>query len=150
MRVEAFGVRRSRLCGDVFGILEGSRPRQLTVEIAPSFGFGACDCRVRARIRFSRRHRPDDTEGWRRYATLPREVGISLSQYDAVNDGPRGEAEEQNRRRPDFTEATFVRVLHDWCPPFPGYFLYYPSRRQQPAALSALIDTLRLESNRRK
>jgi len=33
-------VRRSRLCGDVFGILEGSRPRQLTVEIAPSFGFG--------------------------------------------------------------------------------------------------------------
>ena len=41
MRAEAFGVRRSRLCGDVFGILEGSRPRQLTVEIAPSFGFGA-------------------------------------------------------------------------------------------------------------
>jgi hypothetical protein len=26
---------------------------------------------------------------------------LSLSQYDAVNDGPRGEAEEQNRRRPD-------------------------------------------------
>jgi hypothetical protein len=62
VRVEAFGVRRSRLCGDVPGILEGSRPRQLTVQIAPSFGFGACDCRVRACIRFSRRHRPDDTE----------------------------------------------------------------------------------------
>jgi DNA-binding transcriptional LysR family regulator len=29
-------------------------------------------------------------------------------------------------------------------PPFPGYFLYYPSRRNQPAALAALIDTLRL------
>ena len=29
------------------------------------------------------------------------------------------------------------RVLGDWCPPFPGYFLYYPSRRQQSAALSA-------------
>jgi len=38
-----------------------------------------------------------------------------------------------------------VRVLEDWCPPFPGYFLYYPSRRQQPAALSALIKTLRLQ-----
>jgi DNA-binding transcriptional LysR family regulator len=38
----------------------------------------------------------------------------------------------------------FVRVLEDWCPPFAGYFLYYPSRRQQPAALSALIETLRL------
>jgi DNA-binding transcriptional LysR family regulator len=37
-----------------------------------------------------------------------------------------------------------VRVLEDWCPPFAGYFLYYPSRRQQPPALSALIDTLRL------
>jgi DNA-binding transcriptional LysR family regulator len=36
-----------------------------------------------------------------------------------------------------------VRVLEDWCPPFPGFFLYYPSRKQQPAALAALIDTLR-------
>jgi hypothetical protein len=55
--VEAFGVRRSRLCGDVFGILEGSRPRQLTVQIAPSFGFGTSDRRIRGCIRFSRRHR---------------------------------------------------------------------------------------------
>jgi DNA-binding transcriptional LysR family regulator len=37
-----------------------------------------------------------------------------------------------------------IRVLEDWCQPFPGFFLYYPSRRQQPAALSALINTLRL------
>jgi DNA-binding transcriptional LysR family regulator len=37
-----------------------------------------------------------------------------------------------------------IRVLEDWCQPFPGFFLYYPSRRQQPAALSALISTLRL------
>src|SRR6266852_1946071 len=28
-----------------------------------------------------------------------------------------------------------IRVLEDWCQPFPGFFLYYPSRRQQPAAL---------------
>jgi DNA-binding transcriptional LysR family regulator len=35
------------------------------------------------------------------------------------------------------------QVLRDWCPTFPGYFLYYPSRRNQPAALAALIDTLR-------
>lgn len=39
--------------------------------------------------------------------------------------------------------GALVRVLEDWCPPFPGFFLYYPSRRQQPAALAALIDTLR-------
>jgi DNA-binding transcriptional LysR family regulator len=37
-----------------------------------------------------------------------------------------------------------VQVLKDWCPSFPGYFLYYPSRRNQPAALTALIETLRL------
>lgn len=42
--------------------------------------------------------------------------------------------------------GALVRVLEDWCPSFAGYFLYYPSRRQQSAALSALIDTLRLES----
>ena len=40
--------------------------------------------------------------------------------------------------------GALVRVLDDWCPPFAGYFLYYPSRRQHPAALSALIDTLRV------
>ena len=41
-------------------------------------------------------------------------------------------------------KGTLERVLEDWCQPFPGFFLYYPSRRQQPAALSALINTLRL------
>jgi DNA-binding transcriptional LysR family regulator len=39
-----------------------------------------------------------------------------------------------------------VRVLEDWCQPFPGFFLYYPNRRNQPAALSALINVLRLRS----
>jgi DNA-binding transcriptional LysR family regulator len=36
-----------------------------------------------------------------------------------------------------------VRVLEDWTPPFPGFFLYYPSRQHQPAALSALLNVLR-------
>ena len=40
--------------------------------------------------------------------------------------------------------GTLVRLLDDWCQPFPGFFLYYPSRRQQPAALLALINALRL------
>ena len=42
---------------------------------------------------------------------------------------------------PHLASGALVRVLEDWCPPFPGFFLYYPSRRQQPAALTALIDT---------
>jgi DNA-binding transcriptional LysR family regulator len=45
---------------------------------------------------------------------------------------------------PHLASGALVRVLEDWCPPFAGYFLYYPSRRQQPAALTALIETLRL------
>jgi len=45
---------------------------------------------------------------------------------------------------PHLASGALVRVLEDWCAPFAGYFLYYPSRRQQPAALSALIETLRL------
>jgi DNA-binding transcriptional LysR family regulator len=42
--------------------------------------------------------------------------------------------------------GTLVRVLRDWCPPFPGFFLYYPSQKQQPAALAALVEMLRMES----
>ena len=37
-----------------------------------------------------------------------------------------------------------IQVLREWCPSFPGYFLYYPSRRNQPAALAALINALRV------
>jgi DNA-binding transcriptional LysR family regulator len=36
-----------------------------------------------------------------------------------------------------------VRVLADWCPAYPGFFLYYPSRRQLPAALRAFVDFVR-------
>jgi DNA-binding transcriptional LysR family regulator len=50
----------------------------------------------------------------------------------------------EDRAAPHLANGALVRVLEDWCPPFPGFFLYYPSRRQQPAALSALIETLRL------
>ena len=35
------------------------------------------------------------------------------------------------------------RVLADWCPPYPGYHLYYPSRRQPSAAFTLLVETLR-------
>jgi DNA-binding transcriptional LysR family regulator len=40
--------------------------------------------------------------------------------------------------------GALVKVLEDWCQPYPGFFLYYPSRRNQPAALAALINTLRI------
>jgi DNA-binding transcriptional LysR family regulator len=40
-------------------------------------------------------------------------------------------------------EGRLVRVLEDWCPPFPGYYLYYPSRRQPSPAFSLVVDALR-------
>ncbi len=39
--------------------------------------------------------------------------------------------------------GSLVRVLEDWCPPFSGYHLYYPSRRQPSAAFALLVDALR-------
>lgn len=36
-----------------------------------------------------------------------------------------------------------IQVLQAWCPPFPGYYLYYPSRKQHPPAFALLIDALR-------
>jgi DNA-binding transcriptional LysR family regulator len=45
--------------------------------------------------------------------------------------------------RPLIAEGRMVRVLEDWCPPFPGYHLYYPSRRQHSSGFVALIEALR-------
>ena len=43
----------------------------------------------------------------------------------------------------EVVNGQLVRVLADWCPPFAGYHLYYPSRRQPSAAFALLVDALR-------
>jgi DNA-binding transcriptional LysR family regulator len=40
-------------------------------------------------------------------------------------------------------DGRLIRVLADWCPPYPGYHLYYPSRRQPTPAFALLVDALR-------
>jgi DNA-binding transcriptional LysR family regulator len=45
--------------------------------------------------------------------------------------------------QPHIAKGRLVRVLADWCPPFPGYHLYYPSRRQSSPAFALLVDALR-------
>lgn len=45
-------------------------------------------------------------------------------------------------------DKRLVRVLERFCPRFPGYFLYYPSRTQVPAKLTALVETLRRRAGR--
>ena len=44
-------------------------------------------------------------------------------------------------------EGKLVRVLDDWCAPFDGYYLYYPSRKQPPPAMTLLIEKLRYRGN---
>lgn len=41
------------------------------------------------------------------------------------------------------SDGWLVRVLEDWCPDYPGFFLYYPSRRQLPGPLRAFLDFVR-------
>src|SRR3954452_9261215 len=53
----------------------------------------------------------------------------------------------EDRVADHLASGALVRVLDDWCPPFSGFFLYYPSGRQQPAALAALISTLEWQQN---
>ncbi len=45
-------------------------------------------------------------------------------------------------------EGKLQRVLEDWCPPFPGFHLYYPSRRQPSPAFSLLVEALRAKATR--
>jgi len=45
--------------------------------------------------------------------------------------------------QPHVAEGRLNRVLEDWCPPYTGYHLYYPSRRQSSPAFNLLVDALR-------
>ena len=49
----------------------------------------------------------------------------------------------EDQVRAHLADGRLVRVLADWCPPFPGYHLYYPSRRQPTPAFALLVETLR-------
>jgi DNA-binding transcriptional LysR family regulator len=50
----------------------------------------------------------------------------------------------------EIDDGRLVRVLGDWCPPFAGYHLYYPSRRQQSPAFALLVDALRYRPGKAK
>ncbi len=43
----------------------------------------------------------------------------------------------------ELASGKLIRVLEDWCSPYPGPFIYYPSRRQMRPALRAFIDFFR-------
>jgi len=49
----------------------------------------------------------------------------------------------EDRVRAHIDAGRLVRVLTDWCPPFAGFHLYYPSRRQPTPAFGVLVEALR-------
>jgi DNA-binding transcriptional LysR family regulator len=50
----------------------------------------------------------------------------------------------------ELNDGRLVRALADWCQPFSGYHLYYPSRRQQTPAFTLLIEALRYRGAHRR
>jgi DNA-binding transcriptional LysR family regulator len=49
----------------------------------------------------------------------------------------------EDQVQPDIEQGRLKRVLNAWTPPFPGYHLYYPSRRQQSVAFALFVEALR-------
>jgi DNA-binding transcriptional LysR family regulator len=49
----------------------------------------------------------------------------------------------QDQVQAQLKNGQLIRVLADWCPPFPGYHLYYPSRRQHAPAFALLVEAMR-------
>jgi DNA-binding transcriptional LysR family regulator len=52
----------------------------------------------------------------------------------------------EDRVRAHIRSGKLVRVLADCCPPFSGYYLYYPNRRQPTPAFALLVEALRVRA----
>ena len=50
----------------------------------------------------------------------------------------------EDQALPMLKSGALTRVLEDWCQPFPGFFLYYPGRRQLSPALATFVDAVRV------
>jgi DNA-binding transcriptional LysR family regulator len=62
---------------------------------------------------------------------------------DAALDGFGLAYVPEDLAEPHLKKGRLIRVLDEWCPPWPGYHLYYPSRRQLSPAFALLVDALR-------
>jgi DNA-binding transcriptional LysR family regulator len=107
-------------------------------------------------IRF--RHRGESVYKWEldkgeESLAIAVDGALLLDELDLVVDAALGGAGlawvSEDRVVDHLASGALIRVLDDWCPPFPGFFLFYPTRKQQPAALTALIRTLRFVADER-
>lgn len=98
------------------------------------------------------RHSPAEVYRWE-FAKGKKELSVAVAGPLIVDDlslAVRGALDgvglafvEESEVSDHLREGQLVRVLQDWCQPYPGFFMYYPSRRQQTAALAAVISVLR-------
>ena len=70
-------------------------------------------------------------------------VNDSIVALDAAIQGIGLACLMEDQVAPALADGRLVRVLDDWCEPFPGYHLYYPSRRQPSLAFSLVVQALR-------
>jgi len=68
------------------------------------------------------------------------EIGLALQ---AARDGLGVAYLPEDYAKGDIEAGRVTRVLESWCPPFSGYHLYFPSRRQQSPAFALLVEALR-------
>ncbi|GKM02243.1 LysR family transcriptional regulator [Klebsiella variicola] len=67
---------------------------------------------------------------------LPERIDAALSGFGLA-------CVPENMIRDYVKSGALIQVLQAWCPFFPGYYLYYPSRKQHPPAFALMIDALR-------
>lgn len=67
------------------------------------------------------------------------------AQIDAALDGIGIIFTPEDNIKSLLDSGALVRVLDDWCPPFDGYYLYYPNRQLSSPALKLLVDSLRYQ-----
>ena len=95
---------------------------------------------LRRNIRLGVREARSRNEGAGRRATGVQQPRIE-DERGAGGSGPRLSAGGQVEKHT--VDGKLVRVLDDWCAPFSGYHLYYPSRRHSSPAFSLLVEALR-------
>lgn len=76
--------------------------------------------------------------------TGPLILGLDHSIVQAAVDGAGIACIFEDYAREALADSRLQRVLEDWCPPFDGFHLYYPSRRQMRPALRAFVDFFRV------
>lgn len=73
-------------------------------------------------------------------------LNSSMAQVEAAMAGYGIAYVPENLTERAIADGRLMQVLDDWCPMFTGYYLYYPSRRQNSAAFSLIMNALRFKA----